>query len=253
MKFDVRKALCLAVFIFSVISPPLLGQDSGVDSQQGYLELVELAYGQDQELVNGMQYYNRNPRSMGHPYLLEGWAHQGSVTIRGELYSPIWLKYDIYAQQVEVDYRTTSGGENTVILVGDRVDDFTIGNSYFKKMRIEEDQTDDPSQFQFYQVLGGGRMVWYIRWEKKLVPVSGDSRFSEEFTTPKRDYLLEFDGSVSAFQNKKSFVKLFPKAVQKDIKRLMNKNHLLIRTASPEQLELFIFAAVELLDSGGDR
>lgn len=110
MEFDVRKALYLAIFIFLFSTLPLLGQEGGVDSQQGYAQLVARAYGQDQELVNGMQYYNRNPRSMGHPYLLEGWAHQGSLTIRGVLYSPIWLKYDIYAQQVEVDYSTASGG-----------------------------------------------------------------------------------------------------------------------------------------------
>lgn len=253
MKFDVPKALLVAIVLLSMIYSPLQGQVINTDATQGFLELVELAYGQDQELVNGMQYYNRNPRSMGHPYLLEGWAHQGSVTIRGALYSSIWLKYDIYAQQVEVDYYTASGGENTVILVGDRVDEFNIGNSYFKKTKLEEDLDVDPMQFQFYQVLGGGRMVWYIRWEKRLVPVSGDSRFMEEFTTPKRNYLLELDGTVSAFQNKKSFVKLFPKVIQKDLKRLMNQNHLLIRTASPEQLELFILAAVKLLDGGGER
>lgn len=253
MEFNVRKALCLAFFIFSLTTLPLLGQDGGVDSQQGYAELVARAYGQDQELVNGMQYYNRNPRSMGHPYLLEGWAHQGSVTIRGVLYNPIWLKYDIYAQQVEVDYSTASGGENTVILVGDRVNEFTIGNSYFKNMKLDEDPLEDTLQSRFYQVLGGGRIVWYIRWEKRLIPVSGDSRFMEEFTSPKRNYLLELDGSVNAFQNKKSFIKLFPKVIQKDLKRLMNQNHLLIRSASPEQLEMFIIAAAKLYEGGVER
>lgn len=118
-------------------------------------------------------------------------------------------------------------------------------------MKLEEDL--DSSEFQFYQVLGGGRLVWYIRWEKRLVPVSGDSRFMEEFTSPKRNYLLELDGTVSAFQNKKSFIKLFPKVIQKDLKRLMNQNHLLIRSASPEQLEMFIIAAVKLYEGGVER
>ncbi|MCD4710374.1 MAG: hypothetical protein K8R52_05965 [Bacteroidales bacterium] len=228
-----------------MIQLPLLGQTTG-DASQGYSALVEWAYGQDQELVNGMQYYNRHSRSMGHPYLMEGWAHQGSVTIRGKLYSDIWLKYDIHAQQVEVEYRTINGANNQVILVGDRVDDFTIGEYYFRKMKLGEEQE------KFYQVLGEGRMVWYIWWEKKLVPVSGDSRFIEEFTNAKRSYLLELDGSVNAFYNKKSFAKLFPKTIQKDMKRLMKMNHLQVRSASPEQLELFILAATHLLNGGGD-
>ncbi len=246
MGFDARKVVLSAFFCFCMIYLPLLGQQPSGNSSQGYGELVDRAYGQDQELVNGMQYYNRHPRSLGHPYLLEGWVHQGSVTIRGKLYSDIWLKYDIYAQQVEVEYRTMNGADNQVILVGDRLDEFTIGEYYFRRMKLEEEQPQE----QFYQVIGDGRMVWYIQWEKKLVPVSGDSRFIEEFTSPKRDYLLELDGSIHAFHNKKSFIKLFPIAIQKDMKRLMKMNYLQIRTASTEQLELFIMAAVIILKRG---
>jgi hypothetical protein len=249
MKFDVPKAIPAFICFALTFQLTLLGQKSSTDTPQGYLELVERAFGQDQELVNGLQYYNRHPRSLGHPYLLEGLVHEGSVTLRGQVYNHIWLKFDIHAQQVEVEYQTMNGADNQVILVGDRVDEFSIGNYYFKRLKLEE----DPSPYQFYQVIGGGRMIWYIRWEKKLVPISGDSRFIEEYTAPKRDYLLDLDGTVSAFQNKKSFVKLFPKAVQKDLKRLMKKNHLMIKTAKTEELELFLIAASRLLEEGGIR
>jgi hypothetical protein len=140
-----------------------------------------------------------------------------------------------------------NGGDNQVVLVNDRVDEFSIGAIYFRKLKLEKDLP----QVQFYQVLGNGRMVWYIRWEKKLVPVSGDSRFIEEFTQPKRNYLLELDGDVHPFQNGRSFIKLFPKEIQKVMKRLMKANHLQIRNASTEQLELFIQAATNLLEEGG--
>jgi len=101
--------------------------------------------------------------------------------------------------------------------------------------------------------LGSGPLVWYIRWEKKLVPVSGDSRFIEEFTEPKRHYLVEVEGELHAFNGDKSFIKLFPKESQKDMKRLIRSNHLQIRSASVEQLELFIQAATNLITEGGTR
>ena len=47
---------------------------------------------------------------------------------------------------------------------------------------------------------------------------------------------------------KKSFVDLFPESVQKDIKKLIKSNQLQIRTASTEQLELFIMAASNILE-----
>ena len=249
MNFDVRKAIFLAMFYIPVMHLPLLGQGSASDPLSGYIELVNRAFGQDQELVNGKQYYNRHSRSMGHPYLLEGWAHQGSVTLRGKVYKNIWLKYDIESQQVEVEYSTMNGGDNQVILVNDRVDEFYIGDYYFRHMKLEPEL----SQIQFYQVLGGGPLVWYIRWEKKLVPISGDSRFIEEFTQPKRHYLVEVGGNLYEFKGDKSFIRLFPKEIQKEMKRLIRSNHLQIRSASVEQLELFIQAATKLIPEGGTR
>ena len=242
MRSDLRKLLLPAILSVSLIQLPLYGQLRTESQSQAFTEQVVRAYGQDQELVNGLQYYNRNPRAMGHPYLLEGWVHQGSVRIRGNLYPDVWLKYDIHQQQVEVEYKTMNGADNQVILVGDRLDEFTIGDQYFKKIELNGETE------QIYQVIGEGRMILYIGWRKKLVPVSGDSRFIEEFSPPKRTYYLELDGSVYPFTSKKSFVALFPKEIQKDMRRLMKSNRLLIRTASVNELELFIMAAQKLLE-----
>jgi len=237
LKPVVAAILCIHIF-------PLLldGQDTLADDAYAYAEMVQWAYGQDQELVNGVQYYNRHPSSLGHPYLLEGLVHQGSVSLRGKIYTGLWLKYNIHDQNVEVEYRTMVGADNQVILVNDRINFFTIGNYYFEKLKLEDGGA------KFYQVLGEGRMVWYIHWTKKLVPRSGDTRFMEEFTSAKRDYLMKLDGSIYPFGNKKSFVRLFPKSIQKDMKKLIKSNHIQIRSASTEQLELFILAATNLLN-----
>ena len=242
MRFDASKVVSAALLILSAFLP-LHGQQSATGPSALYGDLVNWAYGQDQELVNGMQYYNKHPSSLGHPYLLEGWVHQGSVNIRGKVYGDIWLKYNIHAQQVEVEYQTMNGADNQVILVGDRLEEFTIGEHYFRKLKLAADGED-----QFFQVIGSGRMILYIHWEKNLVPLVGDPRFIEEFTSPRRNYYLELDASVQAFKNKKSFVALFPKAIQKDMKRLIKENRLLIKTASNRELELFMMAADKMLE-----
>lgn len=247
MGIDPRSIFLSSIFVLSTISMSLYGQESGEYSPSGFRNAVLRAYGQDQELVNGMQYYNKHPHSMGHPYLYEGWAHEGSVSLRGKKYINLWLKYDIHAQQVVVEYLTMNGGDNQVILVSDRIDDFSIGEHYFRRMSLEAGQNDAEDPDQFYQVIGDERMLLYIGWHKKLVPVSGDSRFSEEFTTPKRDYFLQLDGSIFPFNSRKGFVRLFPKAIQKDMKRLIRINNLQMRSASTNQLELFIIAAANMI------
>lgn len=232
--------VALVSFLFLV---PVGGQQVSADSPSRYPELVDRAYGQDQELVNGMQYYNKHPRSLGNPYLLEGFVHQGSVSIRGVIYNNIWLKYDIFAQQVEVEYRTLNGADNQVILVGGRLDEFRIGEHYFKNLSFNDEQES------FYQVIGSGPMICYISWHKNLIPRVSDSRFTEEYTPPKRKYLLELDGEINEFQSKKDFVKLFPADRKKEMKKLVRQNHMQFRIASPAQLNLFIIAASNLLNN----
>ena len=243
MSYALRPAGAV-LLLFALIQLPLIGQEGCKEQHLRFASLVERAYGQDQELVNGLQYYNQHPRSLGHPYLHDGLLNQGSVNLRGKLYTGLWLRYDIYDQHVEVEYRTMGGSYNQVILVNDRIRYFIIGSSYFERLELEEGKP------RFYQVLGQDIMVWYIHWERNLVPKSGDVRFIEEYTSPKRTYLLKLNGELHPFSSKKSFVQLFPKDIQKDMKKLIKSNQIQIRSASPEQLELFIIAASKLLTGG---
>lgn len=233
-----------AILCCSISNLALRGQNTAADPMKKYVKLVVQTYGQDQELVNGMQYYNRHPLSMGNPYLLEGRMSLGSITIRGESYQDVWLRYDIHSQQVEVEYQTINGAGNQVILVSDRLDKFTIGELFFRKMTI------DMEREQIFQVIDAGRLIFYISWEKRLVPVSGNSKFIEEFTSAKRSYQLEMDGSVHVFKNKKRFIKLFPEIIQKDVKKLFRKHNIYFRTASPAQLERFMQEVSGLLNKG---
>lgn len=239
-----RLKILLSLYAFALlwIHPAAFGQQVSSQTALTYPELVDRAYGQDQELVNGLQYYNHHPRSLGNPYLLDGFVRQGWVSIRGIVYSNIWLRYDIYTQQVEVEYRTLNGADNQVVLVGDRLDYFQIGEHFFRNLSLRGEKE------QFYQVIGADRMICYIHWEKKLVPISGDSRFIEEFTNPKRSYLLELDGEIKEFQSKSEFVKLFPETRRKEMKKLVRENSMQFRIASPKQLNLFLLAASKLLN-----
>ena len=76
----------------------------------------------------------------------------------------------------------------------------------------------------------------------------GDARFTEQYTPPKRKYLLELDGKTHEFQGKRDFVKLFPEVHKKAIKRLVRQNNMQFKIASPEQLNLFLTAASKLLN-----
>jgi hypothetical protein len=242
MRFSAPWILSLVALFYLAPSLPASGQQASSDSSPGFQMLVDRAYGQDQELVNGKQYYDHHPRSLGNPYLLEGFVHQGSVNIRGVTYYNVWLRYDIYYQQVEVEYSTLGGADNQVVLVNDRLKEFRIGQYAFKNLSFQGEEK------RIYQVIGSERLICYISWEKKLIPRVGDSKFTEQYTPPKRKYLLELDGEIHEFQSKRDFIKLFPESQRKAIKRLVRQNNMQFRIASPEQLNLFLMAASKLLN-----
>jgi len=234
------KLFCLTfvtVVLFCIFpNLPLWCQGTQADLREEYAKLVLQSYGQDQELVNGKQYYNIHLLSSGNPYLLGGPTHKGSVTINGKQYEDIRLRYDIYYQQLEVDYQTINGANNEVILVSDRLDEFTVGELLFRRI------VNNEGQGQFYQEIGDGKLVVYVSWEKKLVPVSGDSQILEYFTSAKRSYLVQLDGTDHTFKNRKQFIKLLPEVLQKDVKKLMKSYNINLSNASPAQLTVLMEA-----------
>jgi len=247
MRIHDPKVVSVATLILLLCICPVRGQQSSADDPMAFHELVDRAYGQDQELVNGRQYYDHHPRSLGNPYLLEGFVHQGSVSLRGVTYYNVWLRYDIFGQQVEVEYSTMSGADNQVVLVSDRLGEFRIGQHHFKNVSFPGKEK------RIYQVIGSERMICYISWEKKLIPRVGDAGHTEQYTPPKRSYLLELDGAIHEFQSKRDFVKLFPQEHKKAIKSLVRQNNMHFRIASPEQLNLFLMAASRLLNEEGSE
>ena len=100
-----RRNIALAIAICStVLVFPAYGQNPEVGTIS-YANLVRKEYGLDHELVNGVQYYNRYAHSKGHPYFPGNQYRNGSLLLDGRMYSDLRLKFDIYAQQVELETR----------------------------------------------------------------------------------------------------------------------------------------------------
>ena len=236
--------LLTAVLLNSVSGIRVRGQQTAEDPREQYATMVKNAYGQDQELVNGRQYYNRHPLCKGSPHLFDGMMQQGSVTIRGERYDRLLLRYDIYNQQVEVEYRTINGARNQVVLVGDRIDAFTIGPLSFRNMMMEE---GPPKTFQ---VAGYGNAVFYIQWEKKLIPLHNDTEFLEEYTASRNHISLKLGNELLQVRNRRQLNALLPEEIQKDVKRLFRTRDFNFRAATPVEMDIFLKEVSAMLNQG---
>ena len=153
--------------------------------QGTFPDLVENAYGLDQDLVNGIQYSNRYMRSEGNPYFQEDSFKNGSVSINGKIYQNVQLKYDLFSQRVEIKHDKILGRNYRYITISDRMEAFSLGAYEFRKLNIQENPE------RYYQVINTGHFTCLVHWEKKLVPLDNSAIYIDHFTHPRFYYWLE--------------------------------------------------------------
>jgi hypothetical protein len=225
---------------------PAPGQQLPVSTpQNNYAASVEGAYGLNQNLINGLQYVNHYNRCLGNPYFMDRQLREGSLTINGHVFEDLLLKYDLVRQDLELEYRNTSGMVNRVIVIPDHVEAFEYGDYQFQKLELDDEGP------RYYQVIRTETFTCYIHWFKNLVPVIGNTHFPEECSEENRVYLLEQDRLLHAFRNKKGFVALFPEAYQKQIKKVLNRDQIQFNNGSPGTITRMIYETADLIKKGG--
>lgn len=222
------------LFLFTILS-----------GQSTFPDLVENAYGLDQDLVNGVQYYNRYFLSEGHPYFLEDRFAKGSVTINGKVYQNVKLRYDLLSQHVEIEYESFSGGSNWLLTVSERVDAFSLDEYEFRRLKIQEDRE------YFYQVINTRHLTCYVHWEKKLVRLYNSVIYIYRFTYPECTCWLEMGSEIKAFNNRRSFVRLFPVNIQQEIRKLLRRRGVSFRYVSQDEIIRTMHAVDNLVNSRG--
>ncbi len=201
-----------------------------VAGQETFAERVDQTYGADQLLINGEQYYNRHRQVQGHPYFRDDQFEKGTVTIRGKVYEEVELKYNLLSQLIEIEYTTFSGAVNRLIAVDKHLDAFSLGEYVFKKMEI------NGIPARFYQLISNDRITCYVYWEKELTAAGELDAYSNKFTRQKPSYWLDMNGQRAVFTRVKSFAALFPEERQKEIKKLVRRQGVSLKNATPDEI-----------------
>jgi len=206
-------------------------QDSGKDSLSGY---IQMKYGLDQELYNGFQYYKRYVNYKGDPFFPEDVFYDGSITIRGIEYDYVRLKYNSYSQFLVLEYTDFKGRYNQMRLSSIHIDSFQLGDYGFQKLSLLGEEP------LFYQVFSAGTLTCYIHWAKDIHATSDDLQYSYEYTKALGNYYVSYGEEVRTFNNRKSFISLFPDPVQGEIKKYFRSHSLSFREAGPGDIQKLI-------------
>ena len=183
----VYKTAIISFQFFVIWGFCLFGQQgSGSEGYFSYRDLVEYAFGQDQNLINGPQYFNRYVNYKGLPYLTGAGFVSGELTIQDKSYSPVRIRYDLYAQQVEIEYSNRFGGFGWLVTVFEHVDAFQLESYPFRKLDLDGTP-------RFYQVIRVNGFTCFVQWSRKLTPVQNDLSFSHQFSRPGAHCYLELE------------------------------------------------------------
>lgn len=216
--------------IMCSLSLVILFSISGTLVSQNAVKVLNRVYGLDQTLCNGKKYnYFVPPSTKGHQYLISPDFITGSVTLKGKCYQDITLNYDIFNQQLLLQYEDEKGALNIIEVSKAWLTSFRRGLMNFEFLNLEGDR-------RFYQVLGEGpvRILYYWRKALKLDETVGSSNFI--FSRAIRDSYVLMDGQLKPFSTKRSLIRLFDPGHRAVIKSYLRKNKVNVKKASDQSM-----------------
>jgi hypothetical protein len=191
--------------------------------------LVVESYGPDQHLINGIEYVNLHLHSSGHKFLDEDKFYVGRLVIDKKVYRDIFLKYDIYNQQVLLLIGSLSGGHKQIIVNTLRIDEFEINGRIFRKYTFPGIGT------RFYQYIGNDEMACLYHFKKEEIFRPIDRYTFSEFTDMKKKSYIYWKSELHEFKGTHSFARTFPDH-QPEIKAFIRQNKLKIRKLNDQQM-----------------
>ncbi len=198
--------------------------DSNIHRWKKYFDQ---SYGPDYNLINGIKYLYLYSSVTGHPFFGENQFYTGSLVIANREYQDIYLKYDIYNQDMILQYSPFIGGTDQILLKNEFISEFKIDGKLFRKYSFSETST------RFYQVVTSGKIYCLYLWEKEL---NFSTLSSYNFSPQKKKSYIVKNSKLYRFKSKKQFRKLFPVQHQKKIKQFIRNNKIRLKNASDDTM-----------------
>ena len=201
--------------------------DSTINNWKKYFDL---SYGPDYNLINGIKYLYLYSNASGHPFFGENQFYTGRLVITDREYHDVHLKYDIYNQNMILQYSPVTGGTDQILLNNEFIHEFKIDGKLFRKYSFSETGT------RFFQVVTSGKIYCLYQWEKDLnySPTSISSFYN--FTPQEKKAYIVMNSKPYRFKRKKKFLRLFPVQIQKEIKQFIRNNKIWLKNESDDNM-----------------
>lgn len=206
-----------------------------VVSAQYSVTNVDNIYGLDPLLYNGRSYtYFLPSGTEGNQFFTDSNFESGSLTIRGVTFDELALNYDIFNQQLLLQYKNRLAATRVIIISDAWLESFKLKGLDFEIISLQDTLKN------ICQVLGAGpnRLLYFWKKELKLDNVTGSKNYI--FTSAKKEMYLNIDSRILRFRNNRIFCSLFSLSDRASIKEYLHKNKINVKKATDQTMTKLI-------------
>jgi hypothetical protein len=222
-RFSLLLFFSLPIFL-SICSYGIIPSDSG---NHNFYSIEQDTLFQKQILYNGRIWRNQYYKVRGNQFLFSKDFLPGTVTIMGQLFDNVSLRYDIYKDEI-----TTISNPTTILQLNkEMVEMFSIlfDNLWYKFERIPGDGSN---VFNGYlNVLYKGKTSLYIKYRKVIELLAEDGKF-DRFYQSQNIYIVRGGITYPVTGKKEFFILLNDK--KRQIRNFIKTNNLKISKKVPE-------------------
>ena len=221
-----RRPLTITVLSVLLGLSSLYAQQASITD---YLAECERKYGSDADLVNGEKYFYPYRQSQGDPFFFSE-PRSTVILIRDKEFSGQQLRYDIFNQQLILDFQDIYGASSSLVLRNEWVEAFAFEEQDFVRMKGPEGNPE------FFQLVSGGDISCVYKWSKnqQLNLTSGVQSYY--FTEPSKEAFLVIHGKFHPYRSNKAFLKAFDPELQKSVKQFMKETKVKVNKAPDAQI-----------------
>lgn len=234
--FAMRFAI-IYLFFLIICVPHSDAQEIVSEKIKSFKTLTEKIYGLDDMLVNGKMYRQLSDIE-SHPYFLTNTWKQGSITVNGNSYEDVLLKYNLHLDRVILGSVALSGSFRSTLLFDRFVNEFMIDSHHFIKVSI----LSNDKRIKGYVELITDEEPYFIIKHKKNYGIyrkSYEAGNNRSFYHNKPLYFFCNEGKITRVSNQKSFLNYFLNH-KKEIRQFIKNNNIDFSKASVSELQRLI-------------
>jgi len=193
-------------------------------------DTINITSGFNPDVHNGRIYNFGSSRVEGHQFFESEEFSRENVTLDNITYEGLEMNYDIYNQEVLIQYDSRFFMK-TISIPIELLSEFTIRGHNFVVLHDKE------GDITIYELISDMDVIMLRKWFKGMQVSTDDDIYDYKFSKPEKPLYIHESTGIEKIGSKRDFIDFFPETGKADIRKFIRKNKVRFRSASNSELK----------------